>query len=327
MSQIGGNTVFNSLNIPGSARISALGGNLISVKDSDHDLGVYNPSLLDSNMHQSISLSYVNYFSDVNFGYASYAHHIDSLATFAATVQYMGYGDFKETDIIGQEIGSFSAGDFAFTLGAGIPVDTSFTVGANLKFLYSAIAGYTSSGIALDLGATYFNPKRRFTAALVIKNMGYQLKSYTADNKEKMPTEIQIGISKTLKHAPFRFSVIAENLQQWDLTYANPNEVQSIDPVTGEVISESKFEFGDKLMRHMVIGAELMLSENIHIRLGYNYRRRQELKLSEKAGIAGLSFGFGVKVKRFRISYGRATYHLAGSSNHFSVSTSLANLF
>ncbi len=327
MAQIGGTTVFNSLNIPGSARIAALGGNLIAVKDGDHDLGIYNPSLLDSNMHQDISLSYVNYFSDVNFGYASYSHHFDSLATFAATVQYMGYGDFTETDFLGQELGSFSAGDFAFTLGVGIPVDTNFTVGANLKYLYSSIADYSSTGLVLDLGGTYYSKKRQFTAALLVKNLGYQLTAYSEDNKEKIPTEIQIGISKQLKHAPFRFSVIAENLQQWDLTYVNPNETQSIDPVTGEVVAENKFEFGDKLMRHLIIGTELMLSDNFQIRLGYNYRRRQEMKLADKAGIAGLSFGFGVRIKRFRISYGRATYHLSGSSNHFSVSTSLANLF
>jgi opacity protein-like surface antigen len=76
-------------------------------------------------------------------------------------------------------------------------------------------------------------------------------------------------------------------------------------------------------MRHLVIGAEILPSENFIIRAGYNYQRRQELKYDEKLSAVGFSFGFGVKIKRFRLDYGIAQYHLAGSSNLFSLAVNI----
>lgn len=323
--QLGGTTIFNSLNIPSSARVAAVGGNLIPVADGDLNLAIYNPSLLDSSMNEQLALSYVNYFAKTNFGFASYAKHVEDVATFGATVQYFNYGRFDETDINGDKIGEFTAGDIGLTIGAGIPIDTNYSVGANVKVLYSALESYYSVGAAVDLSATYQNRMRRFTAALVMKNLGYQLVAYNESNREKLPFEIQFGISKRLKHAPFRFSVIAENLQQWDLTYINQNEGPVIDPITGEVVNDGGFEFGDKLMRHMVFGGEMLLGENFNLRFGYNYRLRQEMKLSDKPGTAGLSWGLGVRIKRFDFSYGNAVYHLAGPSHHFTATTRISD--
>jgi hypothetical protein len=78
-------------------------------------------------------------------------------------------------------------------------------------------------------------------------------------------------------------------------------------------------------MRHVTLGTEFIITPNIFLRVGYNYRRRQELKIAEKPGTAGFSFGFECKVNRFQIGYGRAIYHLAGPSNHFTVTTNLRN--
>jgi len=50
--QIGGLTSFNYSGIPGSARVAAMGGNYFAVKDGDIHLTQFNPSLLDSTMHQ-----------------------------------------------------------------------------------------------------------------------------------------------------------------------------------------------------------------------------------------------------------------------------------
>ena len=323
--QLGGSTIFNSLNVPSAARIAALGGNAIATVDNDLNLAIYNPSLLDSTMNEQLAMSYVDYFAKTNFGFASYARNVKDVTTVGATIQFFNYGQFDETDSEGNSLGNFYAGDFGATIGASYRVDTNYTVGANVKVLYSTIHSYSSLGAAVDLAGTYQNRKRKFTAALVMKNIGYQFVAYNNDNRENLPFEIQLGITKELKHAPFRFSVIAENLQQWDLTYTNPNDVVQVDPITNEVISDGGFEFGDKLMRHMVFGGELLLSDNFNIRLGYNYRLRQEMKLTNKPGTAGLSWGLGLRIRKFDFSYGRATFHLAGPSNHFTITTNLAD--
>lgn len=324
VAQLGGTNGYAVLNVPFAPRAAGVGGNLITARDGDINLGLVNPALLDSTSHQHLSVGYFNYYAGTNAGYAAYAHHAGK-ATFAGGVHYLGYGDLERIDEAGNSLGNFSAGDFIGQVSASLAVDTAFSVGATAKFIYSTIGAYSSAAAAIDLGANYWNPHNRFSASLLIKNLGGQFNTYYGETKEQLPFEVQLGISKQLEHAPFRFSIIGENLQQWDLTYINPNATITVDPITGEVIGGTKWEFGDQLMRHIVIGTELLFGDNFSARLGYNYRRRQELKVSEAPGGVGLSWGFGVKVKKFELSYSRATYHQAGGSNQFSLATRLSN--
>jgi hypothetical protein len=76
-------------------------------------------------------------------------------------------------------------------------------------------------------------------------------------------------------------------------------------------------------MRHLVIGGEFIITKNFFLRGGYNYQHRKELKVPEKRGMTGFSFGFGFRVYKFHFSYARAVYHLAGASNNFSISFNL----
>lgn len=323
--QTGGNTVFTSLDVQASARIAAMGGQLPAVRDGDLNLAVYNPALLDSLHHQKMALSYVNYFSGVNLGFASYAHHLDSSnITIAGTLQYVNYGEFIERDVTGLELGTFNAGDYALTIGAAMPIDSLFTVGMNVKTMYSNIAGFNAWGVALDGGVTYHNPERKFTAALVVRNVGHVFNGFTDSARDSIAPNLLIAFTKELKHAPFRFSIVYDHLQQWDLT--TPFDAQTvIDPFTGEETGGIAFPLGDQFMRHITFGTEVLLGDNFHINLGYNYRRRQEMKLNDRPGTAGLSWGLGFKINRFNFSYGRAVYHFAGPSNHFTVTTRISD--
>jgi len=110
------------------------------------------------------------------------------------------------------------------------------------------------------------------------------------------------------------------------LTYTDPaNPKPTVDPLTGEKLPERKAAaFADKLARHVVAGASLVPSESFQINLGYNYLRRQELKTESRPALTGFSFGFGLKVKKFHLSYARSLYHLAGAVNQFGVSTNFS---
>jgi hypothetical protein len=317
--QLGGTSVFNGLNIQPSARVAAMGGAINAVVDSDIQLAAINPSLIDSAMSGSVMLSYVDYFAKTNFGNAAYARHINSKWNAAASLLFIAHGAMDQYDALGNNIGSFNAGEYALSLGASYKVDSLWTVGLNQKTFYANIAEYNSVALAFDFAATYHKPSKGFTAAFLVRNVGAQLKTFTPGTREKLPFEFQIGITKKPKYAPIRFSLVAENLQQWDLSYVNPNEANAVDPITGELINDRKFQFGDLLMRHIVMGAEFLLGENIQIRGAYNYRRRQELGLTDRPGMAGFSFGMGLRIKKFHLSYARAIYHLAGPANHFSL--------
>lgn len=322
---IGGQSAYQFLNIPTSARASALGGFANAIDDGDVQLSMGNPSLLDSTQHLNLNLSYLNYFEGTNMGTVSMAYKPDSSKlTFMGGIQYLSFGAMDRIDASGVELGTFNAGDYLFQGGVALPMDSLWTIGANLKAIYSNLAQYSSFAVALDASALYSNPKRKFSASLMVRNLGQQLNSYT-EVQDSLPLDIQLSIVKQLKHAPFRFLITLDQLQRWDLSYNDPNFQEVTDPITGETSGGVNFEFGDLLMRHVTIGTELLLSDNLHVRFGYNYRRRQEMKVGSKPGTAGFSWGAGMRIKRFHISYARSTYHLAGASNQFSITSNLSD--
>ena len=322
--QTTGSAVFKTLNTYSSARIAGLAGNQIAVKDGDLGLAFVNPALLDSAADKRIEMSYTNYFADVNFGSVHFARQLKDIGVGAVALQYVNLGDFDETDPSGNVLGGFNAADLIVNLGLGRKLDTNFTAGVNLKFINSTLANYSSSGIALDFGLHYYSTKSLFSAAGLIKNVGTQLSSYTAENKEKLPFEIQLGFTKKLRHAPFRFGFIFENLQKWDIRRESEKNIVFVDPLTGEIQEDDRFVAGDIFLRHLVFNTEVLLSQNFVLRFGYNYRKRQELALENKPGTVGFSAGVTVKVKKFNFTYGRNTFHLAGPSNHFSINTSIS---
>jgi hypothetical protein len=325
--QTGGNNTYEFLNLSSSARIAALGGKLVPVKDNDLNLVFSNPALLNSEMSRQLTFSGVGYFADIKYGYAAYASDYKKLGSFAAGMHYVHYGDFTETDVNGQVVGEFSAAEYCLNLSYARPLyDSSLSVGATLKSIYSSLEDYSSFGMAVDIGINYFYEKRLFNFSLVAKNAGRQFSYYTSGNNEPLPFEVNFGFSKKLAKAPFRFSVIYQHIEKFDMSYVNPADESEVDPITGEPKTE-KITFGDKLLPHFILGGEILISKNFHVRAGYNFQRRKELGVESKMSTVGLSWGFGFRVSKFHLSYGRATYHLAGASNHFSLSANLGEFF
>jgi hypothetical protein len=148
---------------------------------------------------------------------------------------------------------------------------------------------------------------------MVIKNAGYQVTTYAGEPHQKLPFEIQAGISQRLAHAPFRFSVTLRHLEKFDLTY------QYKQSASAGTIDRGSSGFTENLMRHIILGAELIPHKNFYFSAGYNYQRRRELQVDSKVSTVGFSWGFGINTSWLDIEFGRATYHLAGSSTHVSV--------
>ncbi len=327
--QAGGNYTYAFLNIPNSARAASLGGKTAAIPADDLNFPFHNPSLLNNEMSDHFVLNYVSYFAGINLGYVSYAKTIENIGNFAAGIHYINYGNFIASDIYGNKTGSFSASEYAFNFIYSKKIDSLFNAGINVKPVYSIFENYNSFGVAADLALTYFNPAKLLCAAIVLKNMGMQIIPYYDGNREPLPFEVQAGISQKLHYAPFRFSLLLQHLQKFDLTYDNTiNENTEIDPFSGEPVSKNKFEiFGDKIMRHAIFGVEFLPVENFYLNISYNYQRRQEMKIQLKTSLVGFSWGFGFKVSKFHFSYGRASYHLAGASNHFSLSTNFTEFY
>ncbi len=319
--QYGGESTYDFLNLTNSAKVGALGGTNVSITDSIGDLNFvfHNPALLKEDMNQALVLNYVPYIADINYGYVAYAQHFKNLGTFSLGIHSVNYGSFTRTNEYNETLGTASAAEYAFILTYARQLSPTISMGMSIKPIYSKFDSYSSFGLATDFGFNYNRKDKNFSLGIVLRNLGSQISTY-AETKEDMPSDLQIGITKRLAHAPFRFSLTAQNLLDWDLTYENSDDADSSSADTNNDAS-----FGDKFMRHMVIGIEFLPAKNFHIDLGYNHRRRKELGYEEKMSTAGYSWGFGFRVYKFMFSYGSARYHLGGSSNHFSITTNLSN--
>lgn len=317
--QIGGSSTYSFLELPVSARASALGGTYVGVRDGDLGLAATNPSFLDTSVNNHVIMSYTPLFAGVDYGYVSYARSFKNIGTFDFGIKDIDYGTFVQADDLGNITGTFTAAEYMYNLGYGRSLkDSLLSVGVNVKMVYSALNQYYSIGGLVDFGVSYVSPNRCFYLGAVIQNIGTQFKDYVVGNPEPMPVEADLGASYKFKHAPIRLNIVAQHLQQWNLTYSDPTDTQTVNPLTDQPITTSKSStFFDNLGRHLIGSFELLLGKNFSIRYGYNYELRHELSLTTKPSLDGMSAGFEMKIYKFHISYAIAKYDLGTFANTF----------
>ncbi len=325
MAQNGGRGAYDFLNNPVSARVAALGGSTVPIDDGDISLALNNPALINPLMHNNLGLAYVNYFADINYGAVQYGRSYEGLGNFVTSLQYFNYGTFDYADEGGYRDGTtFTAYDMALVLGWGRQLDSNFSIGANAKLVHSAYESYNSFGMAVDVAGTYIS-ETGWLFSLTARNIGSELKSFLPGEPSMMPFSMQFGLSKRLDHVPFRVMLVYDHLEKWDLTYDDPLDLAgNIDPITGEKRQRDKASsFADQFMRHMIIGGEFYVGKNLILRGSYNYKRRQEMKIPDKLGMVGFSWGLGIRVNRFHLSYSRSAFHAVGSPNYFTITTNM----
>ncbi len=314
--QIGGNAAYPFLSLPSGPASVAMGGSYISQKDGDIQNVLENPALLDSRMDKKLYFHYSPFMAGINYGDFVYTRTHQKHGNLGVGFRFFSYGSFTEADETGVVTGSFTAGDFALNLLHSRDIRDRLTVGVNLKLIYSALGEVNSVGAAADLGMVYTGKDSSFFAALNVKNLGGEIASYFESNRTA-PLDIKLALSRKVAKAPFRIYAEASNLQKWDLrTAVELNE-------KGE--PESSLTV-DNLFRHITGGLEFIPSDKFVVRLGYNYRRQQDLKLSSSPGTTGFSFGFGLQLKKISLSYALAAYHLGGRSNHLGLSLDLSKI-
>lgn len=314
-SQIGGQYTYQFLNLVSSPRQAAMGGKAVTIYDYDVNQAVFNPATINSEMDQHLAVNYGNYFGEVTYGTASYAHTFDkNKQTFQAGINYINYGSIDGYDENGRPTTTFSGSETALSLGYSYTVPkTNLHIGVSGKLITSALESYNSVGGALDLGTLYIDKKNQINYAFVIRNLGTQFTTYAAVN-EKLPIDIMFGMSKQIENVPIRWHLTLDNLQQWDVSFSNPNRAQnSLDGTS----TPENVSFFNNALRHVIIGAELFPKKGFNIRMGYNFRRGEELKLIDQRNFSGISLGFGIKMGRLKFDYSYSKYSFAANTSLF----------
>lgn len=313
---------YRFLDLTNTPYTAALGGNLASTDKPDIALFLANPALADSSLHNHASLSYTDYFAGIRYVTAIYARRVHT-GIAAVGIKQVSYGSFVEADNTGTINGTFRASDMAITAGYSYPIDSCWQVGADIKIIYSHLERYRSYGIGTDIGIRYLSHSKLFSAGLIARNIGTMLRPYTPDNYEPLPFELVAGFSKKLAHAPFRFVLTFQQLQELDSYYTVKDDSEPLGTNTQPESTPLTRRIGREIINHVVIGLEFTPVKSFTLRFGYNYRRRNELKVKERVSTVGFSWGIRISISKFTISYSRSTYHLAGATNSFGITTGL----
>lgn len=319
-SQIGGESVYQFLNTTTDARQVALGGEVITFVDNINQ-PTWNPATINLVIDRKLSANYTSYLAGISIGSISYAQQFNRhMNPIHINATYLNYGTLIGADEEGNETGNFNASDIAFSIGYSHNIPQSnFYVGANVKYIHSSIANFSSSGLAVDFGIIYYTPEKPYIITLVARNMGTQINSFNG-TRERLPFEVALGGSYRLENVPLRWYATIDNLQQWKVGVANPSN--SITDLEGNTSNEN-VSFLDNTFRHVVVGAELFPESAINLRVGYNFRRGKELQLQNVRSFGGLSFGFGLKMNKFKLNYAYSKFHSASNVSTFSLEIDL----
>lgn len=279
-----------------SARTAALNGSFVSMKD-DPNVLFYNPASIGTLTTPKVSVSYVNHLMDVNAGSLSYGQTLEGVGSVGAGILYVNYGSFNRTDEFLNVLGTFNAAELALIAGIAAHYDDDILVGMNVKYIYSSIAEYTSTALAVDLGFLYDIPSQNLSIGGSVLNIGKQLKSYAGVN-EMLPLDVKFGITKRPEHLPVFLNI--------DFHRLNDN----VD------------NFFDRFS-NITLGAEFLMSKSLRVRVGYNNKQRKELKTGTSAGLGGFSLGAGLVLKDYQIDYSYNSYGVFGGIQRFSLGINL----
>jgi len=185
-------STFNFLKLPTSAHAAGLGGMNVSLVDDDPTLAFTNPALLASVSDKTINLNYMSYLKGSTVASASFVKTVGERHTLGFNANYINYGSMDETDETGQVIGDLSAKDFCIGAQYSYALSNYWVGGATMRFINSKYAEYSACAISFDVGLNYFDEDKDFSAGIVMRNVGAQLKKF--DNKnEHLPFDLEHG--------------------------------------------------------------------------------------------------------------------------------------
>lgn len=322
VAQSGGRSAFAFLDVPVSPRIAGLGGKVATVGGlSACGAGVYNPAQLSPALHAQAEAAFSLYYAGVKYSNLAYFHLLPWGHMAGISARQMWYGSFTRRDEYGNEQGRFSAYDFTLSLHYAVPLGDNVAFGVSITPIYSQLEQYKAFGVVLDAALHYTSGDGLFTASLLTKNFGGTLKPYSRGHYAWAPFELLAGVSYTLENAPLRFIITLQHLENWDQRFLRADSYS--DHLASISLAKHDLKPGDRiaaeLLAHPIFAIEITPSRYFFLQLGYNPSRGQQLGLQGLPFIEGLSYGFGVHIRRFGLHFSRAHYHRAGATNHMSV--------
>lgn len=282
----GGRTGAIVLELPASTRALALGGAYVAAGADDAAL-FYNPSQLATLEGRSASMSVQPYLEGSTLGALSAAFQLGP-GTVGVGVQVLSYGSADEyvcDETTGCERGeptgrTVSANDVAASVGYGVTW-RMLRIGAAAKYVRQSLADASGGVPALDVGAA-IDVWRGATVGVSVQNVGPDLT--TAGSSAPLPRFLRLGAS-----LPWRGVGPFDVLGTIEVTQHREGDLLPLGGAEVTWISANGLAFSARL------GA---------------------LAQSDGAATSRLSFGGGVRARRFALDYAYQSFDALAVTTH-----------
>lgn len=287
------------LKLGADARGIAMGSAMTAVAD-DAAAIYWNPAGLSQLDQRHLTGSYSILFQDVTHGFMAYAHPIQPLVparrreyrpsgrgTLAVAILYLNAGQLVEIDNTGAKTGgAFNPRDAAIMAGWGASLTENFDFGLTLKFVESRIRSSARAGSA-DLGLRWRGHLSEFPYVFALNGRNLFGKLNFRSQQDPLPLSLRIG--QSLK--PTEYWLLSA-----DIVFPRDNDWY---PAFGTELS------------YPVQGPDI----NVAIRGGWNGR----LSSSELDGMANITIGGGLGIRRFLVDYAWMPFGVLGHTHRFSL--------
>lgn len=266
--------------LPG-ARPMALGEAYTAVSD-DLSALTTNPSGLSRVQGRQAGFMHAELYQTAHYDFLGYTQPLGDAAV-GVGVQRMAQGGLDGRDASGQTTGSFGAADTAITVaGSARLPDSRALAGFGVKLVESRLADASARTFAVDAGLMRSLERAPVPVSIgaAVRNLGPGLR--LGSQREDLPLTIAVGASARLAGA---FLVSADVSER-------PHARQAA----------------------FSVGTEYSVLPTFALRAGY-----APSAVTPGAPMAGLGFGFGLKVSRASIDYGFTPAGDLGSSQRLSL--------
>ena len=297
-----GTTLFQFLKVIPDARSTGMGEAFISVVNNA-DAVFWNPAALTKVDNIDVSISFVDWFLDVNhFSFAG-AYNLEGVGVFGLQILFNDVGDIPVTrvsDLYRTADGSYNPGLTGETMHPGSRViglsyakklTDKFAFGLTVKYAYEDLVEKNASTVMFDGGLSYQTGFKSIEIAVSLRHFGPEVKFL--DSPYPLPQTFAIGISANL-FAPGEALISQIENQKLLIAY-------------------NLFQPRDYSQQHN-IGLEYTYNDLISIRGGYKLNYDEE----------GLSFGAGVNYNGYKVDYSYNDYgEFLGQVHRFSIGFSI----
>ena len=281
-----GTSGFQFLKMQVGARAAGMAGAFLAVPGDVHSL-FYNPAGIAPLQLKSASFSYHDDLLDINSGFLGYIHPKVGVGNVGVSVLFRDYGAIARTDISGQEDGTFSSNYFSLAGSYAMQPMPNLYVGGSVKYVQGMIDNYSAGAVAADAGLMYLIPVHKLALAAGIFNLGTSVSAFV-DQKDPLPMQMRIGLSKHLEHLPL-------------------------------LIGLNVYKYNDEPW-YVALGGEFTLTPNLYLRLGWDSFGRDIAVDSSEDTLAGAAIGLGFLWKNIAFDYSFSSLGALGSLNRFTIS-------